>query len=51
MFHHPEVCEATAIEYGLIAGLVSIALITGATTLGNKVSAQLTTVSTKLNVK
>ena len=42
---------ATAIEYGLIAGLVSVALITGATTLGNKVSAQLTTVSTKLNVK
>ncbi len=26
---------ATAIEYGLIAGLVSVALITGASALGN----------------
>ncbi|NGO64986.1 Flp family type IVb pilin [Rhizobium daejeonense] len=26
---------ATAIEYGLIAALISVALITGATTLGN----------------
>ncbi|MBY5408285.1 Flp family type IVb pilin [Rhizobium leguminosarum] len=28
---------ATAIEYGLIAALISVALITGATTLGTKI--------------
>ena len=26
---------ATAIEYGLIAGLIAVAIITGATSLGN----------------
>ncbi|MDC9836652.1 Flp family type IVb pilin [Rhizobium binxianense] len=29
---------ATAIEYGLIAALISVALITGATTLGGKIN-------------
>jgi pilus assembly protein Flp/PilA len=29
---------ATAIEYGLIAALISVALITGATTLGGKLN-------------
>ena len=27
---------ATAVEYGLVAGLVALAIITAATTLGNK---------------
>ena len=29
---------ATAIEYGLIAALIAVALITGATALGNKLN-------------
>jgi len=29
---------ATAIEYGLIAGLVSVVIITAVTTLGNKLN-------------
>jgi pilus assembly protein Flp/PilA len=41
---------ATAIEYGLIAALISVALITGATALGNKLNSQFNTLSTKLNV-
>lgn len=31
---------ATAIEYGLIAALISVALITGATTLGGNLNKQ-----------
>lgn len=42
---------ATAIEYGLIAALIAVALITGAGTLGNKLNTQFNTLSTKLNVK
>ena len=45
---------ATAIEYGLIAALISVALIAGATTLGdqlsntfNDVSASMSTANTK----
>jgi pilus assembly protein Flp/PilA len=34
---------ATAIEYGLIAALISVALITGATTLGRNISTKFTT--------
>jgi pilus assembly protein Flp/PilA len=34
---------ATAIEYGLIAALISVALIGGATTLGTNISAKFTT--------
>ncbi|WP_337268180.1 Flp family type IVb pilin [Oryzifoliimicrobium ureilyticus] len=40
---------ATAIEYGLIAALISVALITGAGLLGNKINATFTGLSTKMN--
>lgn len=40
---------ATAIEYGLIAALISVALIAGATTLGNALSNQFTNIAGKLN--
>ncbi|MBX9469717.1 MAG: Flp family type IVb pilin [Rhizobium sp.] len=40
---------ATAIEYGLIAALISVALITGASTLGNALNNQFTNVSTHLD--
>jgi pilus assembly protein Flp/PilA len=40
---------ATAIEYGLIAALISVALITGATTLGNALNTQFNNLSKKLN--
>ena len=40
---------ATAIEYGLIAALISVALITGATTLGNKLNSQFNALAGKLN--
>ncbi|MHC5654789.1 Flp family type IVb pilin [Stappia sp.] len=39
---------ATAIEYGLIAGLISIGIVTAVTTAGTQISAIFTTVSTKL---
>ncbi|ATN32482.1 Flp family type IVb pilin [Rhizobium sp. S95] len=39
---------ATAIEYGLIAALISVALITGATTLGNALNTQFSDLSTKM---
>lgn len=39
---------ATAIEYGLIAALISVALITGATTLGNALNAQFDALATKM---
>lgn len=39
---------ATAIEYGLIAALISVALITGATTLGGALNDQFTDLSTKM---
>jgi pilus assembly protein Flp/PilA len=40
---------ATAIEYGLIAALISVALITGATTLGNKLNTTFQAISTKMD--
>ncbi|MEM5470999.1 Flp family type IVb pilin [Hoeflea sp. AS60] len=40
---------ATAIEYGLIAALISVALITGATTLGNTLNNQFQFLSNKMN--
>lgn len=40
---------ATAIEYGLIAALISVALITGATTLGEKLNTTFTDISGKMN--
>jgi len=39
---------ATAIEYGLIAALISVALITGATTLGGKLNNVFNAISTKM---
>lgn len=46
-FLHDE-SGATAIEYGLIATLISIALITGSTALGSKLNAVFKGLSTKL---
>ncbi|NKN35329.1 Flp family type IVb pilin [Agrobacterium sp. a22-2] len=40
---------ATAIEYGLIAALISVALITGASTLGNALDDQFADLATKLD--
>jgi pilus assembly protein Flp/PilA len=39
---------ATAIEYGLIAALISVALIAGASTLGNSLSGTFNTISAKM---
>ena len=36
---------ATAIEYGLIAALIAVVIIAGATNLGTKTSAQFNTVA------
>jgi pilus assembly protein Flp/PilA len=40
---------ATAIEYGLIAALISVGIITAATTLGNNVSKQFNKVAAKMS--
>ncbi|WJH41906.1 Flp family type IVb pilin [Aliirhizobium terrae] len=39
---------ATAIEYGLIAALISVALIAGASALGNNISGTFNTISGKM---
>ena len=39
---------ATAIEYALIAGLIALAIITGATSLGKEISGKFTTIGTKV---
>jgi len=39
---------ATAIEYGLIAALISVVIITAITALGTQLSTVFTTISTKL---
>jgi pilus assembly protein Flp/PilA len=39
---------ATAIEYGLIAGLIAVVIITAVTSVGTKVSAQFTKVGAAL---
>ncbi|MDB5440551.1 MAG: Flp family type IVb pilin [Caulobacteraceae bacterium] len=39
---------ATAIEYGLIAALISVAIVAALTTLGTKLTSTFTTVSSKL---
>jgi pilus assembly protein Flp/PilA len=39
---------ATAIEYGLIASLIAVAIIGAATTLGGKLSSTFTAVSNQL---
>ncbi|WP_174299858.1 Flp family type IVb pilin [Caulobacter sp. S45] len=36
---------ATAIEYGLIAALIAVVIIAGATTLGNNLSAKFTAIA------
>ena len=40
---------ATAIEYGLIAALISVALISGATVLGTELNATFTELQNKLS--
>jgi pilus assembly protein Flp/PilA len=40
---------ATAIEYGLIAALIAVAIITALTALGTSLSSTFDTVKTKLN--
>jgi pilus assembly protein Flp/PilA len=42
---------ATAIEYGLIAALISVALIAGATSLGGALDNQFTQISKELDYK
>lgn len=40
---------ATAIEYGLIAALISVALITGATALGKAINGKFSTIANRVN--
>jgi len=40
---------ATAIEYGLIAALIALAIVTGATALGGSLSNQFNRIAGKLN--
>ena len=40
---------ATAIEYGLIAGLIAVVMIKALTTVGTKVSNQFSAIASKLN--
>ena len=40
---------ATAIEYGLIASLIGVAIIVGATTLGGKLNTTFNDISAKIN--
>lgn len=40
---------ATAIEYGLIAALISVALIAGATSLGGQIGTTFNTLNTELD--
>jgi pilus assembly protein Flp/PilA len=40
---------ATAIEYGLIAALIALAIITGAGALGNAINGKFTAIGTRLN--
>jgi pilus assembly protein Flp/PilA len=39
---------ATAIEYGLIAALIAVVIITGAQALGNALNAKFTTISSSV---
>jgi len=39
---------ATAIEYGLIAALIAVAIITGATTLGSNLNSKFDSIGTKV---
>ncbi len=40
---------ATAIEYGLIAALIAVAIITGATTLGSTLNAKFDSIATTVS--
>ena len=40
---------ATAIEYGLIAALIAVAMIVGATSVGKSINTKFNTVATKIN--
>lgn len=40
---------ATAIEYGLIAALIALAIIVGAGALGNSLNAKFRNIATKIN--
>lgn len=40
---------ATAIEYGLIAGLIAVVIITAITTVGTKLSAKFMTIANNLS--
>jgi pilus assembly protein Flp/PilA len=40
---------ATAIEYGLIASLIAVAIIAGATALGTSLNATFSSLSSKMN--
>ena len=40
---------ATAIEYGLIAGLISVIIITALTSIGTKLNTKFTSISNALN--
>jgi pilus assembly protein Flp/PilA len=40
---------ATAIEYGLIAALIAVAMIAGATKVGTAINAKFTTIATKVS--
>ena len=40
---------ATAIEYGLIAGLIAVVIVSSVTAVGTKVSKQFSNVASKLN--
>ena len=39
---------ATAIEYGLIAALIAVVIITGVTAVGSKLNAAFVSISTKI---
>ena len=40
---------ATAIEYGLIAALIALAIVVGASALGNSLNAQFSNIAVALN--
>ncbi len=40
---------ATAIEYGLIAALIALAIVVGATSLGNSLNNKFNTIANKLD--
>ena len=40
---------ATAIEYGLIAGLISVVILGALTTIGTNINAKFTNIATALN--